>query len=52
MTRRLFFAAISPAIVRAQTIQEKGRKIIAESIAAMGGALSCWFYKTRQPRET
>ena len=38
MTRRLFVAAIAPSIVRAQTIQEKGRKIIGESIAAMGGS--------------
>ncbi len=38
MRRRLFIAALAPAIVRAETIQEKGRKLIDEAIAALGGS--------------
>ena len=38
MTRRLFIAGIAPAIVSAQTRQEKGRKLIDEALAALGGA--------------
>ncbi|WP_155121467.1 hypothetical protein [Bryobacter aggregatus] len=38
MTRRFFVAGIAPAIVRADTIQERGRKLIEEAQAALGGS--------------
>lgn len=37
MTRRTLIFAAAPAFVRAQTIQEKGRKLIAEAQQALGG---------------
>jgi hypothetical protein len=37
MTRRTLLFATAPAFVRAQTIQEKGRKLIADAQQALGG---------------
>lgn len=37
ITRRTLLFATAPAFVRAQTLQEKGRKLIAEAIEALGG---------------
>lgn len=37
MTRRTLLFATAPAIVRAQTIQDKGRKLILDAIQALGG---------------
>jgi len=37
MTRRSLILAAAPAFVRAQTVQEKGRKLIAEAQQALGG---------------
>lgn len=37
MTRRSLIFATAPAFVRAQTIQDKGRKLILDAIVALGG---------------